>query len=143
MFIGRYYHSLEAEGRVSLPKAFRSDSEKWVITRGFEGGLFVFTATDFIAQIQELSERTFTKKVNRDFIRLMTNDAIEVVPDENGRVHLPEYLIAFAGLNKQIVVVGSFKYLEIWDRDTYHTYLDSLEADPAALAEKFSETEEK
>lgn len=140
MFIGRYYYSLETQGRVSLPKTFRDQTESWIVTKGLDGGLLVFKAEDFTKQIQELSERTFTRKVHRDFIRLLTNDAIAVQPDGNGRVHLPEYLIEFAGLAKEVVIVGSFQYLEIWDRERYHTYLETLEENPAALAERVSES---
>lgn len=140
MFIGRYYYTLESQGRVSLPKAFRDQSNDWIVTRGLDGGLLVFKASDFAKQLEELSERTFTRKVHRDFIRLLTNDATAAQPDGNGRVHLPEYLIDFAGLQKEVVIVGSFQYLEIWDRDRYHQYLETLEKNPAALAEKLSDS---
>ena len=140
MFIGRYYYTLEAQGRVSLPKAFRNQAEAWVVTRGLDGGLLIFKEEDFTKQLAELSERTFTRKVHRDFIRLLTNDAAELQPDGNGRVHLPEYLIEFAGLQKEVVIVGSYQYLEVWDRDRYHTYLETLEKDPAHLAEKVSDS---
>lgn len=138
MFIGRYYYTLEQQGRVSLPKTFRDQSDSWIVTRGLDGGLLVFKETDFAKQLEELSERTFTRKVHRDFIRLLTNDASALKPDGNGRVHLPEYLIDFAGLDKEVVIVGSFQYLEIWDRDKYHQYLETLEENPADLAERVS-----
>jgi MraZ protein len=126
MFIGRYYHTLEGNGRLSLPKTFRDQAEFWIITRGLDGGLFAFKREQFEAKLRELSERTFTQKSNRDFIRLMTNDAVEVEADENGRVQLPEYLIKQAHLTKKVVIAGSKDYLEIWDQDLYHQYLDSL-----------------
>lgn len=126
MFIGRYYHTLEGHGRLSLPKTFRNQARFWVITRGLDGGLFAFERDKFEEKLRELSERTFTQKSNRDFIRLMTNDAVEVEADDNGRVQLPEYLIELAHLSKQVVIAGSKDYLEIWDQVLYHQYLDSL-----------------
>lgn len=135
MLIGRYYHTLEKNGRLALPKSFREKATDWVVTRGLDGGLFLFPKQDFEKQIQELAERTFTKKRNRDFIRLMVNSAQEVSPDSLGRVLLPEYLIGLAQLTKQVVVVGSFQYLEIWDQKLYHNYLDELEPQAESLAE--------
>jgi MraZ protein len=135
MLIGRYYHTLEEKGRVSLPKTFRENSDHWVVTRGLDGGLFLFTEADFTQQVRELEQRTFTKKSNRDYIRLMTNDAQTVSPDKNGRVQLPEYLIEFASLQKHLVIVGSLNRLEIWDRDLYHQYLDAIEPQAEAIAE--------
>jgi MraZ protein len=135
MFIGRYYHTLEENRRVSLPSNFRKTEKNWVITRGLDGGLFLYRAVNFKTEVKKLSQRTFTKKAHRDFIRLMTNDAHQIKTDENGRVSLPEYLIEFAKLTKQIVIVGSYSRIEIWDRDQYHQYLEQIEAQAEEIAE--------
>lgn len=139
MFIGLYYHSLEDKGRLSLPKPFRAHADSWIVTRGLDGGLFVFKKEEFEQKIAELAERTFTKKHNRDFIRLMVNEAREIEPDANGRVQLPEYLIEYAGLEKELVVVGSFSYLEVWNRDRYHQYVDTLEKKAEHIAENLED----
>jgi MraZ protein len=135
MFIGRYYHTLEKNGRVSLPKVFRTQTHNWIITRGLDGGLFLFKPEKFSSQIEELKERTFTKKLYRDFIRLLVNDATELEMDDVGRVLLPEHLIKHAQLHQQIVVVGSYDYLELWDRDKYHQYLDNISPQAEKLIE--------
>jgi MraZ protein len=139
MLIGQYYHTLESKGRLSLPKELRKETTDWVVTRGLDGGLFVFKKEDFAEQIQEIATRTFTKKKNRDFVRLMVNQAKEIAVDNNGRVSLPEYLIELAGLKKEVVIVGSYHYLEIWDRDQYHTYLDQISAQAESIAEEIEE----
>lgn len=136
MYIGKYYHKVEDKGRVSLPKAFRSKASAWIITRGLDGGLFLFEAEKFTAELEKLEARSFTKKTHRDFIRLMTNEAQEVTPDGNGRVQLPEYLTDFAKIQKDVVVVGSYSYIEMWDRNTYHTYLDEIESRASQIAEE-------
>ena len=139
MFIGRYYHTLEEKGRLSLPKEFRTQGKKWVVTRGLDGGLFLMRASDFKANLEKFANRTFTKKNNRDFVRLMAHDAREVVPDSLGRVKLPAYLTELAGLNKQVVVVGSYNYIEIWDQTKYHRYLDRLEKQAEQIAERLTD----
>lgn len=137
MFIGTYYHTLEANGRVSLPKSFRDQAKTWVVTRGLDGGLFLFPAAQFQQRLQNISvNHTFTKKAHRDFVRLMTNEAQRVQADNNGRVNLPNYLIEFASLRKNLVVIGSLEYVEIWERSTYHKYVDSLEKNAQQIAEK-------
>ncbi|NCN51176.1 MAG: division/cell wall cluster transcriptional repressor MraZ [Candidatus Pacebacteria bacterium] len=139
MYIGKYYHTVEDKGRVSLPKAFRSATDSWILTRGLDGGLFLYEAEKFTQELQKLEARSFTKKTNRDFIRLMTNDAVHVSPDGNGRVQLPEYLNTFAHITKDVVIVGSYSYIEIWDRDTYHTYLETLESNAEDIAESLDD----
>lgn len=138
MFLGRYYHTLESKGRLSLPKKFREVDQNWIVTRGLDGGLFLFRASEFTKQLENLPQRTFTSKQHRDFLRLMANEAQETEVDANGRVHLPEYLIEFAHLQKEIVVVGSFSWIEIWDRQRYHEYLSQLEPQAEAIAESLS-----
>jgi MraZ protein len=142
MFIGKYYYNLEENGRLSLPTEFRQKNNSWVVTRGLDGGLFLFKQADFQAQLKNLLSRTFTKKINRDFIRLMTNEAKEVTPDNNGRVQLPEYLITFAKLQKAVVIVGSLEKIEIWDRELYHTYIDTIESKAEVIAEQLDTYEQ-
>lgn len=136
MFIGRYYYTIEEKGRVSLPKSFREQEKLWVITRGLDGGVFLFPQADFQKQLQALNERGFTKKADRDFVRLMTNDAEEVEVDAVGRITLPEHLRATAQLTKQVVLVGSFERVEIWDVERYHAYVDNLVENAENIAEK-------
>ena len=63
MYIGRYYHQIEEKGRVSLPKKFRAqENENFVITRGLDGGLFIYPEHAWQETIQKLSEKTETKK---------------------------------------------------------------------------------
>jgi len=137
MYIGTYYHTLEEQGRVSLPKSFREINNKWIVTRGLDGGLFIFPEDSFQEKLQKISENhVFTKKAHRDFVRLMTNEAQAIEVDQNGRVNLPDYLIQFAHLNKDLAIVGSLDYIEVWERDLYHQYIDKLEDSAEEIAEK-------
>ncbi len=135
MFIGKYYHHLEKNQRISLPKKFREYARSWVVTRGLDGCLFLFKPETFQTNIESIANRSLTKKANRDLVRLMTNEATELTSDANGRVHLPEYLIEFAQLTKDVVIVGSLNRIEIWDQDRYHQYVAQLETQAEAIAE--------
>lgn len=136
MFIGKFYHTLEQQGRLSLPKVFRSQAQDWVITRGLDGCLFLFKQAQFKQEIEKIANSSLTKKHNRDLTRLMTNEACQISADKNGRVNLPNYLIDFANLSKELVIVGSFSRIEIWDRQKYHQYIDDLEKQAEIIAEQ-------
>lgn len=138
MLIGKYYHHLEEKGRLSLPAKFREVSNNWIVTRGLDGCLFLLQESNFKKELEKIAQSSFTKKANRDLVRLMTNEAAELTTDENGRVNLPDYLIKFAKLQKNIVVVGSLDHLEIWDQDTYHSYIDQIEGQAESLAESIT-----
>ncbi|MEA2056251.1 MAG: division/cell wall cluster transcriptional repressor MraZ [Patescibacteria group bacterium] len=135
MFLGKFYYKLQDKDRISLPKKFRQKNKNWVITRGLDGCLFIFKQDNFKQEINKLAQRSFTKKANRDLMRIMANEAEEIQADNNGRVHLPKYLINFAQLKKDLVVVGSFNRIEIWDQTKYHHYVEQLENKAEIIAE--------
>lgn len=135
MLIGKYYHHLEIKGRLSLPAKFREVSKNWIATRGLDGCLFLLQEENFKKELTKIADQTLTKKANRDLLRLMTNEAVELTADDNGRVNLPDYLITFAHLQKNIVVVGSLNHLEVWDQEQYHTYIDQIENQAETIAE--------
>jgi len=135
VFIGKYYYKLQANNRISLPATFRSQSAQWVITRGLDGCLFLYPKNSFQEEISQLSTRSFTKKANRDLVRIMTNEAKELEVDQLGRVRLPDYLVQQITLSQAIVIVGSFNRVEIWDQDQYHQYQTTLENNAEIIAE--------
>lgn len=135
MLIGKYYHHLEDKGRLSLPAKFREVNKSWIITRGLDGCLFLLQESNFKEELNKIAQSSLTKKANRDLIRLMTNEAQELEVDDNGRVNLPNYLITFANLKKEVVVVGSLNHIEIWDQEKYHHYIDQIEGQAENIAE--------
>ena len=135
MLIGTYYHHLEIKGRISLPKAFRTLTTRWVVSRGLDSCLYVIPQDSFQAQLEKLQTNSFASKNHRSLVRLIAHDAIEVETDGIGRIHLPSNLIAFAHLENEVVLAGSVTRVEIWNRDTYHTYIDSVSPQLESLVE--------
>ncbi|HSW89740.1 MAG TPA: division/cell wall cluster transcriptional repressor MraZ [Patescibacteria group bacterium] len=128
MYIGRYYHRLEAKNRMSLPASFRKIlGESGVITRGLDGCLNIFDGEHWQKQIEKIQNLSETKKANREYMRHVTNDAVEIDIDGQGRILISEDLKEAAGLVKEIVCVGSLTHIEIWDRDRYAAYVDKTE----------------
>ncbi len=136
MFLGKFYYKLQDKNRISLPKKFRQETDKWIVTRGLDGCLFIFNQDNFEQEIKQLAQRSFTKKANRDLVRIMANEAKEIQTDANGRVHLPKYLIEFAQLERDLVIVGSYNRIEVWDQTKYHQYVDQLEGKAETIAEQ-------
>lgn len=136
MYIGTYYHKLEAKNRLSLPAKFRSDlGNSAVVTKGLDGCLFVFDLPTWQGVIKTGLNLPFTKKNNRDFVRLLANSAVEVEIDAQGRILLTEELLKKAELSKNIVVVGSMQRIELWDEQAFRVYTESLEANAESIAE--------
>lgn len=127
MFTGRYYHSIEAKGRLAIPQTFREElSSGGVITWGLDGCLFLFPASYWQKFSEKLASLSLTNPNARNLTRLLVQSASDLDLDAQGRTLIPEYLRQQANLKKQVVVAGSLTRIEIWDRETYHTHLDLI-----------------
>ena len=136
-FIGHYYHALEQKGRIAIPSVFRGKiGNKAIITRGLEECLFVFPINIWKQTVGEVPIHPFGKKIDREWIRLVTHNAQESSFDNQGRILISDHLIKFAKLEKDCVIAGSVNYLEIWDRGIYHTYMESLASKTEEIVER-------
>lgn len=137
MLLGSFYNTLDAQRRVTIPKTLRSElGESPIVTRGLDGGIFVFPESYWTQFVNNLEQQSFTKKRVRDFLRYMTNEAFRGSPDSLGRLTLPQTLADQAELKRDVVVVGSLKYVEIWDRDRYHAYLETVTQQAEEISEE-------
>lgn len=140
MFIGIYYHTLGPKGRVAIPAKFRRKLDNGsVLTRGLDGCLFLFAKSEWVKLADKLKKSPLTQKKARDFVRLLTHSANEVEFDSQGRTLIPGFLREFASLKRQVVIAGSAGHVEIWDKSTYHRYLERLENEGEQIAESLSE----
>ena len=140
MFVGTYYHTLEDQNRISVPKSFRTDLNPGsVITYGLDGCLFLFTADSWSKLSDKLSSLPLTNKAARDFLRLLTYNATPVELEKLGRTKLSSSIVKLAGLKKDVVFAGALTRVEIWDKDRYHTYVDGLTSQTGELENTLSE----
>lgn len=140
MFVGTYYHTLEDQNRISIPKTFRTElTPGSVITYGLDGCLFLFTADSWSKLADKLSTLPLTSKPARDFLRLLTYHATPVTLDKLGRTKLPSNIVTLAGLTKDAVFAGALSRVEIWDKTRYHAYVDGLSTQTGELENTLSE----
>lgn len=136
MLVGKSYNTLDAQRRVTIPKHMRGDlGSQPILTRGFDGGLFLLPEHFWQGLMNTLEHQPFTKKRARDFMRLLSNDAYPISLDTLGRFTVPHDLADQFGLTKDVVMVGSMQFLEIWDRERYHTYFDEVMQNAESIAE--------
>lgn len=136
MLIGEFTHSLDGKGRTALPVKFKADFGKKVfLTRGLDNCLSVYTAQSWKKMNEKLEALSISKSSERGFSRFMLSGAVEVSPDKQGRILIPEYLREFAGLNKKIVWTGNGDNAEIWSEEKWHEYLSKNTQNPEEMAE--------
>lgn len=123
MFLGTHTPKLDEKGRFFLPAKFRDElGEGLVITKGQERCLMVYARDEFERQAQAVMNGSSTLQKIRDFQRMFAAGASEEVPDKQGRVTIPAVLRAYAGLDKEIAVIGAFNRLEVWDLAAWAAY---------------------
>jgi MraZ protein len=128
MFLGEYEHTIDSKGRLAVPAKFRIQMDQGaVISKGMGTCLSVYTTTRWEEKSTELVAGKASDQL-RDFERRIYPSASEVELDGQGRMVIPAKLRAFANLNTEVTVAGVRDHIEIWDRATWQTYQENLEA---------------
>lgn len=136
MFIGEYHHTIDEKGRIIIPAKFREElGDKFVITRGIENCLFVYSFENWAKITDKLNSLPFTKKDARTFNRFFLSGATDVELDKQGRVNIASPLIQYATLEKDCVVVGTGDRLEIWSEKSWDSFFDSTKDNMSDIAE--------
>jgi MraZ protein len=129
VFYGEFKHTLDRKGRLIVPSKFRevfqeNYVEKFFVTRGLDRCLFVFVEDEWRNQERTFRNLSFTRQEARKFNRLYFSGACEVTCDKQGRILIPDYLKQYAGIQKDVVLVGVSNRIEIWGADEWRVYYE-------------------
>ena len=141
MFYGEYEHTIDKKGRLIIPSKFRDsfkeyDVEKLYITRGLDKCLFVFTESEWKSQESKFKSISFTKSESRKFNRIYFAGASQLECDEQGRILIPKYLKEYAGIKRDVMIVGVSNRIEVWSRDAWQHYYNGAKESFEDIAEK-------
>ena len=144
MFIGEYHHTIDEKGRIIIPAKFREAlGKEFIITRGIENCLFVYSLQNWAKITDKLSSLPFTKKDARTFNRFFMSGATNVELDKQGRVNISQPLTQYANLIKDCVIIGTGDRLEIWSQESWNSFFDSTKDSMSDIAENlFNESVE-
>ena len=133
MLIGEYEHTLDAKGRLIMPSKLREDiGEKFIITKGLDGCLFAFSIEEWKKFEEKLRTLPISNKDARNFSRFFFAGAIDCEIDKQGRFLISSNLREFAGLEKEVVIVGMDSRLEIWSKEKWINFEEDISADEIA-----------
>ncbi|MBN6778774.1 division/cell wall cluster transcriptional repressor MraZ [Pseudoclavibacter alba] len=137
MLLGTYTPKLDDKGRLILPAKFREElGEGVVLTRGQDRCIYVFSNAEFEELHNRIRQAPVTSKQARDYLRLLLSGAHAETPDKQMRVTIPAQLRKYAGLNRELAVIGAGSRAEIWSAAAWEQYVNDNEA-------AFSETAEE
>jgi MraZ protein len=139
-FRGRYFHSIDEKGRLSIPVQFREvlakvyKKEKMMLT-SLGNSLVAYPLPEWLKIEEKVNNLPQIKPQVRAFQLLFISGAVECGFDRQGRILIPPALREYAGLKKETVIAGMLKKFEIWDREKW-------EDEMKRLTEKFEEISE-
>ena len=123
MFVGEYYHNIDAKGRIIVPAKFREKlGEQFIIAKGFEGCLFVYPMEDWQELTEKMALLPSNQKNARSLQRRFLSGAAEAEPDKQGKVLLTSLHREYANLTKEVAIIGVGKRVEIWDAQSWIDY---------------------
>ena len=132
--MSQYNHTIDAKGRVIIPAKFREKlGDAFVVTKGLDGCLYGYAKEEWSAFEEKLGTLPITNKNSRQFTRFFLAGAAECELDKQGRILIPSVLREFAGLDKDVVLVGVASKIEIWSKERwdesngeYETNMDDI-----------------
>ena len=143
MFRGRYEHTIDPKGRLSIPSRYREDLVSRRITTNVlsEGDHCVaaFPLDEWEKVETDLQQHSPFSPERRNMVRVMVASAKECEVDRAGRILVPPELREFAGLKKDVVITGALEGFEIWSRERWAEHRQTLRGNYDDMARKLAE----
>ena len=140
MFMGEFSHSIDNKNRVIIPAKFRDElGDKFVLTKGLDDCLFAYPMEEWHNVESKFKKLSFTRADARAFSRFFFSGAAEIEVDKQGRALIPANLADYAGLNKDLMIIGVSSRFEIWDKEKWAEYSEKAAGDYEAIAEKITD----
>ncbi|KZL94168.1 division/cell wall cluster transcriptional repressor MraZ [Clostridium magnum] len=139
MFIGEYEHALDSKNRIIVPSKFREElGNKFILTKGLDGCLYAYPLNEWQSLEEKLKKLPLTNKNARAFVRFFFSGANEMELDKQSRTLIPQSLLEYAAIKKEIVSIGVSNRVEIWSKENWEEYNNS-NIDFDDIAEQMSE----
>ena len=120
MFFGKFRHTVDEKSRLSIPAKFRvllagDGTKKFYLTRGLDRHLLLCTAEKWNNLVEVFTKHSLMSSAERNFKRAFYSGVAEMVFDKQGRIVIPQDLLNYAEIKKDVVIVGALDAVEIWD----------------------------
>lgn len=146
-FKGSFNYTVDSKGRINIPAKMRKNlspdaNESFVITRGFENCIFVYPNDEWAKREAELAKLQQTNRDDRLFTRLLLQYATDVELDGQHRIVLTKELMEYAKISGDVLILGVFDRIEVWNPEEYTKYLEAQSKDYVTVAENVFEKKE-
>ena len=136
LLLGTYTPKIDAKGRMALPAKFRSQLGQGLgMARGQDRCVYVLPFDEFRRIASQIQRVSVGNKAAREYLRVFLSGAVDQQPDKQGRVLVPQMLRDYANLGSDVVVIGVGTRAELWNKDTWESYLAEKEEGYSDIAD--------
>ena len=133
MFRGRFEFSIDSKGRISIPSKFREIlSEKYenrLVITNFDRGLLAFPYNEWLLLEEKTGTLNLLRRETSAFYRFFYSSATDCSIDKQGRLLIPPSLREYANLQKDVVLLGEGKCIEIFSKERWLEEAGKVETD--------------
>ncbi len=139
MLIGEYNHNLDPKSRLIMPAKFREDmGARFYVTKGLDRCLRAYSYEEWSKYMEKINVLPDSDKMARLFKREVLANSSECETDKQGRILIPSKLKEYAGIEKEVVIIGQSTYIEFWSKDNWDNYQSGEELSLDDLASMMS-----
>jgi len=127
VFRGRFEHTIDEKGRLSIPSKFRETlsvrGENELILTDFDSCLTAYPREEWRELEEKMKKLSMIQKDVRNFLRLFYSSATEAPLDSQGRILIPPQMRERAKLDREVVLLGLLNKIEIWDKKSWQEFI--------------------
>jgi MraZ protein len=144
MLLGQHDGKVDAKGRTALPKKLREIiGDKLIITLGYENSLIIVSENGWKTLLEGTEGRPFIQQEARETQRFLLGGASSIELDSKGRFVVPNYLRSFGKIKDEVVFIGLYRYVELWDKGLWEAYRLKLEKNIDRISQRLIKGEEE
>lgn len=118
MLMGEHHCAMDEKGRLSFPSRLRDEmGDSFIIAKWLDNCIGAFSREEWDRVAAQLLDKSESK--TKLIKRYLYASACEVKPDKQGRILMPASLREYAGLDKDVVVIGVGSRAEIWEAEAW------------------------